>query len=372
MSARAAPKVLMLVSELEDYAIAFANGAAEHMPVVLALPARQFATLAHWFDPRIDLRLMDWPRHRSLRNLKLLRDLRRLVAEVRPEVIHLLSNNTLWLNLLAPLWRRIPLVVTVHDVTPHPGDHETARLPAWAPRLMARQARHILVHGESLRQAAVAEFAKPRARVHVIAHPALPRYVQLARQEGLKRHENSRFNVLLFGRLYAYKGLALMLQAEALIGRGCALRVTIAGRGDDPGEWRALMGNPARYDIRHRFIPDLEVAQLFLDADVVVLPYLEASQSGVLHLACSFGRPVIATDVGELGVTVRAQGIGLVVPAGDGAALARALERLAADKGLRAALGHRAQLWAEGENAPASVGRQMLALYRRILAEVAP
>src|SRR5699024_5463865 len=95
------------------------------------------------------------------------------------------------------------------------------------------------------------------------------------------------------------------------------LRITIAGRGDDPWAFRSLMGKPDRYDIRHGFIEDPEVAQLFLDADVVVLPYTEASQSGVLNLAAAFGKPVIVTDVGELRASVEPNGLGMVVPPGD-------------------------------------------------------
>ena len=50
-------RILLLVTELEDYTIAFANGVAAHADVTLAVPARQYAPLARWLDPRIDLRL---------------------------------------------------------------------------------------------------------------------------------------------------------------------------------------------------------------------------------------------------------------------------------------------------------------------------
>ncbi len=125
-------------------------------------------------------------------------------------------------------------------------------------------------------------------------------------------------NVLLFGRIFAYKGLEQLVRTEAVLGdRIPGLRITIAGRGDDPSSMRELMGDPARYDVRHRFIEDAEVAQLFLDADVVALPYTEASQSGVLNVAATFGKPIVATDVGELRRTVEGNGMGLVVPPGD-------------------------------------------------------
>lgn len=364
-----APRALLLVTELEDYSIAFANGVAAHLPVTLAVPDRQYRRLSGWVDPAVDLRLMDWPRHSSTRNPRFLLALAGLVRETRPAVIHLLSNNTLWLNLLAPLRGSVPLITTVHDVTVHPGDRDTAALPVWATTLMARQSDHLVVHGDALRPLAAARFGKPADRVHVLHHPAITRYRDLATRQGLTRTpDDGALRLLMFGRIFAYKGLTTLLRAESLLADGWpALRVTIAGRGDDPMQRRDLMGAPDRYDIRHRFIEDAEVAQLFLDADVVVLPYTEASQSGVLLLAAAFGKPVIVTDVGELRATVEPAGIGLVVPPDDPPALAAAIARLGADPGLRAAMAQRAQLWAETEVAPATVGAAAAAIYRQAI-----
>ncbi|SFQ09815.1 Glycosyltransferase involved in cell wall bisynthesis [Tranquillimonas alkanivorans] len=363
------PKALLLVSELEDYTIAFANGLAQHVPVVLAVPRRQYAELAEWFDPAVDLRLLDWPRHRSPSNLAFLAQLVDLVRRERPDIIHALSNNTLWLNLVVPLWRGTPVITTVHDVNVHPGDTETSTLPGWATSLMARQSRNLIVHGEALRQRAAERFKKPLQRVHTLPHPTIIRYADLARRHGLRRQSEEAFTVLFFGRIYAYKGIDLLMRAEALVQNIPNLRIVIAGRGDDPWALRSNMGDPARYDVRHRFIPDRDVTQLFLDADLVALPYSEASQSGVLHIAAAFGKPVVATDVGELGTTIRKFRIGAVVPPNDAGAFAAALEALAADIDLRNRLGARSLAWAEGENAPAKVGAKAERLYRRIRAE---
>ncbi len=363
----AAPKALMLVSELEDYTIAFANGAARAAPVTVCVPRRRYEGLAGWFEPGVDLRLLDWPRHRSLANPRFVGDLVGLVRRARPDVVHLLSNNTLWLNLALP-FLRAPVVTTVHDVEVHPGDTETGALPRWATDLAVRQSGDIVVHGHSLRRAAITRFAKPADRVHVLPHPAIVRYADLARREGLVRRTTA-FTVLMFGRIYAYKGLSQFLRAEALLGdRIPDLRVVIAGRGDDPAALSELMGDPTRYDIRHRFIEDREVAQLFLDADVVALPYVEASQSGVLNVAAAFGKPVVVTDVGELRATVEPNRLGLVVPSRDPQALADALARLAAEPRLTADLGARALAWATGPNAPETVGTAAAALYARVAA----
>lgn len=367
-------KALLLVTELEDYTISFANGLARHASVVLAVPRRRYEHLARWIDPAVDTRLLEWPRHRSPANIPFLVRLSRLVREERPAIVHLLSNTTIWLNLAVPFWRSAPLVTTVHDVVTHPGDRETGVLPGWATSLIVRQSDDIFVHGQALKQSAARRFAKRVDRIHVVPHPAIPRYSELAKAEGMVRSEAAGgFNLLFFGRIFAYKGLGDLVGAEAILGdRIPGLRMVIAGRGDDPWTLGERMGKPSRYDVRHRFIDDAEVAQAFLDADLVVLPYTEASQSGVLNIAASFGKPVVVTDVGELRSTVEDARIGLVVPPSDPAALAQAILALAQEGQLREELGRNALAWARGPNSPEAVGARVAGFYHDILAEAHP
>jgi glycosyltransferase involved in cell wall biosynthesis len=361
-------KALLLVSELEDYTISFASGVAKHLQVVLGVPRRRYAHLTSWFDPAVDLRLLDWPRHRSLANPWFLHQLTRLIRSERPNLIHLLSNSTLWLNLAAPFWRPIPLMTTVHDVDLHPGDSDTRMLPGWAPELMVRQSGHVVVHGEGLKKMVLDRYSKSADRVHVLSHPAIHRYAELARRQKMaRRPADGTVRVLLFGRIFAYKGLEHLVRAEAMLKDIPHLRITVAGRGDDPWVFQPLMGEANRYDIRNHFIEDSEVAQLFLDADIVVLPYTEASQSGVLNLAAAFGKPVIVTDVGELRATVQPNGLGVVVPPGDAEQLARAIRILAENSELRSNFGTSALEWATGPNSPEQVGAQAAAVYREVV-----
>jgi glycosyltransferase involved in cell wall biosynthesis len=362
-------KALLLVSELEDYTISFVNGVAQHLPVVLGVPRRRYEHLTSYFAPTVDLRLLDWPRHRALSNPWFLFNLTRLIRRERPSIIHLLSNSTIWLNFAVPFWRPIPLVTTIHDIDMHPGDVDARAMLRWSSEWMVKQSAHVVVHGDGLRRMALDRYSKSPDCVHVLSHPAIVHYADLARREKMQRcADDGTFRVLMFGRIYAYKGLEHLIRAEALLKDAVPnLRVTIAGRGDNAWGLRPLMGVPDRYDIRNSYIADPEVAQLLLDTDLVVLPYTEASQSGVLNLAAAFGKPVIVTDVGELRASVEPNGLGMVVPPGDPERLARAIQILAESKTLRDGFGANALAWATGPNAPESVGAQAASLYRTVV-----
>jgi glycosyltransferase involved in cell wall biosynthesis len=78
--------------------------------------------------------------------------------------------------------------------------------------------------------------------------------------------------------------------------------------------------------LRIQFIPDEEMEMYLKGADVLVLPYKEIFQSGVLFLAYSFGLPVVATDVGSFREEIVEGSTGFLCQPGDPAELAKAIE----------------------------------------------
>jgi glycosyltransferase involved in cell wall biosynthesis len=138
--------------------------------------------------------------------------------------------------------------------------------------------------------------------------------------------------VLFFGLVRAYKGLDVLLRAVARARQHLPLTLVVAGEFyQDRAPYDALVGELGLQDavrIVDRYIPNEEVEPYFRAADVVVLPYTSATQSGIAQIALSFERPVIVTRVGGLPEAVRDGETGLVVPPGDPAALAAALLEL--------------------------------------------
>jgi glycosyltransferase involved in cell wall biosynthesis len=154
---------------------------------------------------------------------------------------------------------------------------------------------------------------------------------------GVDRHEararlgvHSRRLLLFFGYVRPYKGVHVLLDAFARLDRSLDVHLLIAGEFyEEEKPYREQM---ARLDITNRvtlhnaYSAPEAVRDYFSAADVIVLPYLSATQSGIAQIAYNFDRPVIVTDVGGLAEVVEVGVTGSVVPPGDPVALAEAIE----------------------------------------------
>lgn len=304
-----------------------------------------------------------------MRNIQLLRRLLGAIREFSPDIIHVLAPGAIWLVGLLPFIRRYPLLTTVHDTRRHPGDREALRSPRQIVKILIRRSTAIVVHGKALQARAQAGYGLDLEKIHVIPHLALFRYPEIARTECVRRPIDGRFRVLFFGRILEYKGLRYLIESQ----RWTATHVPkilyiIAGRGSlEP--YPGMSENADHFDIRNRYINDEETADLFLNADVVVLPYTEASESGVAAMAIAFGLPIVATKVGELPETVRHEQTGLTVKPRDSQGLAEAIIRLAKDEELRKRCGDAARRLARSERGPERIGQAAIRVYRTLLGQ---
>jgi glycosyltransferase involved in cell wall biosynthesis len=193
----------------------------------------------------------------------------------------------------------------------------------------------VLVHGERSRAEFEAAWAPARAAViphgdeRIFGEPPPP-----ADEE----------RVLFFGDWRKVKGLPVLMEAfDLLSARRPGARLTIAGTPAPDGDpdavrrWAARHGD--RVTLVDRYVPVEQVAGVFAAARVVVAPYLVASQSGVVHVAMTLGRAVVASDVGDLRGAVADGSSGLLVAPADAQALATALERVLADPALAGRMG---------------------------------
>jgi glycosyltransferase involved in cell wall biosynthesis len=251
-----------------------------------------------------------------------------------------------------------PLVLTAHDILPrepHAGQRGAQR------RLYGRFDA-LITHSEHGRARLRDELGVPGERVHVIPHGAFAHLAQGSEQP--PPFASERPVVLFFGLLRPYKGIELLLDAWRGV-EGAELWIAGMPRMDiAPLRARA----PAGVSFDARFIPEQQLRGYFHRADIVVLPYLQADQSGVLFTALAFGKPLLLSDVGGF-AQLAAEGAARAVPAGDADALRAALRELIGDPSAREALSARAAAAARGRYAWDAVAQRTLALYRSLLGE---
>lgn len=337
---------------------------AEGHDVLLAMPEDEVAPHRGLLPSSVELFPFRPGRLRQpLRQWSAARAVVRRVRAFAPDVVHY-QHGHLWFNLLGlPALRRWPLVVTIHDPRRHTGDRVSRKTPQWVMDLGFRSADRAIVHGESLRDVVEHELGIDRGRIDVAPHVAmgLPDRIDPAAEEPA--------TVLFFGRIYAYKGLEYLLRAAPLVAeRVPAARFVIAGDGDDFAALRPLITEPWRFDLRLGWATEAERAALFARAAVVVLPYTEATQSGVTPVAYANAKPVVASDVGALGECVRHGETGLLVPPRDVAALADAIATLLENPAERRRMGANGRALLDAEWSPGVVAQKTLRVYDRAVA----
>jgi glycosyltransferase involved in cell wall biosynthesis len=138
--------------------------------------------------------------------------------------------------------------------------------------------------------------------------------------------------LLFFGFVRRYKGLHVLLEAMPKIVEALPdVRLVVAGEFYDDKTFYEKLIEKHQLDpylhLHDGYVSDEDVAAYFSAADVVVQPYVSATQSGVAKIAYHFERPLIMTDVGGLAEMMPDGEAGLVVPPENPDALAGAVRR---------------------------------------------
>jgi glycosyltransferase involved in cell wall biosynthesis len=197
--------------------------------------------------------------------------------------------------LMAAALRRLGVrfVVIVHDADPHPGDGYP--LLMWLQRRLCRVADAVAALSTHVgtqldQQGLTGTTGRPLIR---LTHPPIGFHVPPWQPHA------GPLRLLFFGRLLPYKGIDLLCDALGVLGPRADLTIRVVGSGPDSAALQALSRHPGVV-VENRWVPDSEIGALLGWADALVLPYREASQSGVAAAALAAGRSVVATNVGGL------------------------------------------------------------------------
>jgi D-inositol-3-phosphate glycosyltransferase len=270
--------------------------------------------------------------------------LMRYASRSKPRILHILWNNKIELfdrTLLMAYYKLCgkKIAFTAHNVNQARRDAKDSLMNRLTLRIQYELSDHIFVHTKKMKDELCQDFGVDEKTVTVIRHPVNNAFpdtdltpAEAKRQLGIDENEKA---VLFFGRLRPYKGLEDLLSAfQLLTAKHCNYRLIIAsepkkGSEDYRNEIERIATTafkPGQVILKIQFIPDGEMELYLKAADVLVLPYKNIFQSGVLFLSYSFGLPVVATDVGSFREEIVDGSTGFLCRPADPADLASAIE----------------------------------------------
>jgi len=253
-------------------------------------------------------------------------------------------------------------VFSIHDYATHLG--EDAPQVRWLYRYMvARKNHRFIAHSHFGRRGFMEEYNVEANRITTVRYGALELYKKWE-DPSVQAEPNT---ILFFGRISPYKGLEYLAEAWKVI-KECNkdARLIIAGSGNFYFDITALQSDP-RVEIHNRHINNAELVGFIERASVVVLPYVEATQSGVVMTAYAFNKPVVVTSVGALPEVVEDGITGRVVPPKDARRLADAVVELLSDPTKREEMKRRISEKMINEFSWDAIARETVGIYQAAL-----
>lgn len=332
-------------------------------------------------------RKLFWTARRGARAIRYLYQLLRLMNYLlreRPDIVQFgeieFPFEGLFLQYLR--WRGLKLTQICHEFESREQQGVLAKINDRLKVIVYQSFEILFLHGASNLQKFHALYPMiPRERLYEIVHGneqifPIPPDVEVqskALQAKYGLQDENRL-VVFFGILTPSKGIPDLITAfKEVYSQNRVARLLIAGMPTKYIDMDALLRqvrdlqleNVVRFD--SRYLAMEEIAPLMHRADVVVLPYLNSSQSGAVQVAYSFGRPVVATDVGAFPEVVEDGKSGFLVPPQSPSRLAKAIATLVNDSERAREMGRYAKHLSETKFAWAPIARSILDVYREHL-----
>lgn len=218
------------------------------------------------------------------------------------------------------------LVTLCHDPVMHSGENKIKQM---AYKRHIKNSDEIVVLTKGFIPVVCNNYGFSLDHVHYMPHGLMKLYKE--KQNKLKPclYNSETINFVFFGRIEKYKGIGVLVEAFSILRkRKKNVTLTIAGKGNVE-EFGLTAGAKDQINVVNKYIPDEEVGCYFDGPNVVtVLPYLDATQSGVIPIAIEYGTPVIVSDTGGLKEQMLDGKFGVYAKPGDAQDLANKMEYL--------------------------------------------
>jgi glycosyltransferase involved in cell wall biosynthesis len=269
----------------------------------------------HYFEGCQSVHFVFFPPKIGMNIIRITFALLKLQKRLKPQIVHFddISGRMLAFALLL---KNRKIVLNVHDPVAHSGEQNSgyvimrkilfSKIAAFATfsdysKLLFEKVFHLEVPVADLRLVPYHSYA-------ALGTKKIPEINKLPNEKVL----------LFFGRLSPYKGIDELLSAFGKVVQNFPdIKLVIAGKGNYSYQLpEQLIGSPSLITI-NRFIEESEIKSLFEQADVLICPYRDATQSGVLMTAAAFKTPVIVSNVGALSEYIKDGGEGYVYDLND-------------------------------------------------------
>lgn len=230
------------------------------------------------------------------------------ITKINPDVIIL--DNYMLTYFLSILRYRKKMMMVVHDPFLHSG--ENFLIDRYLRKIYFKLIDFKILLNESQRDDFIKHYNQDKTKIFT---SFLSIYEYLACFKTGKKPDVAQFNVLFFGRISPYKGIKYLLDAFIILVKEkkyLDITLTIAGSGNFDFEIEEYKKYP-QITILNNYIDPEVLADLINQSSVVVCPYTDATQSGVVMSSYAFKKPVIATNVGGLPEMVENKKTGLII-----------------------------------------------------------
>lgn len=315
-------------------------------------------------DGQVRIRLFKYPSLKvfNRRNFQLHHQFARELNRHHYDVVHFNGYRASQLFLHVLLNRGTGKVWTVHDPVLHSGEDK------WQTRLAYRSYGYMnaqfILHNRQQRPAFIQQYGINENRCHYV--PFGPLEIFRIFEDGHPIEEEPK-TILFWGRISPYKGVEYLQEAVLKIKEQVpGLKVIVAGKANYPLDTHELESNPV-FEFINGYVPNDQLVRLIRRSALVVCPYTDATQSGVLMTAFAFGKPVLATAVGGIPEVVEEGINGQLVPPRNADALGNAMLEMLSNGKLKAMNRHIEAQAATGSFSWEKIAKDTLQVYEKAI-----